>query len=159
MNNNKRHNAKWGNNEINSLYREYELLEMTPEQIAKKHQRTVYGVLYRLRKEGIIEDSARNGWMFNTVDKSGWVQTNNNIELDDNNCEESEESENENESENEYVFHNTQKISDENEKFKLEINGRIIKLEECMFDMKTMVASLLKKMTNSPSRTPLRSHL
>jgi len=151
MNTNRRHNARWGNNEINSLYREYELLEMTPEQIAEKHQRSVYGILYRLRKEGIIEDDARNGWMFNTIDEGGWVKTNDSIEDDD--YEESEESE------SEYFFHNSQKISDENEKFKLEMNGRIIKLEECMFDMKTMVASLLKKMTNSSSRTPLRSHL
>lgn len=150
--NNRRHNAKWGNNEINSLYREYELLEMNPEQIADKHQRTVYGILYKLRKEGIIEDEARNGWVFNTNNKNGWLQTKINVESD------MDESESDTESENEYVFYNSQKISDDNEKFKLEMNGRIIKLEECMFDMKTMVASLLKKMTNSSSRTPLRSH-
>jgi len=50
-----RHNFKWSINEILSLQREYELLEMTIQDIASKHERSVDAILYRLQKEGMIE--------------------------------------------------------------------------------------------------------
>jgi len=50
-----RHNFKWNVNEILSLQREYELLEMTIQDIASKHERTVESILYRLQQEEIIE--------------------------------------------------------------------------------------------------------
>lgn len=50
----KRHNNKWTVNELLSLQREYELLEMTVSEIAVKHQRSVYAILYKLENEGII---------------------------------------------------------------------------------------------------------
>lgn len=50
----KRHNNKWTVNEVLSLQREYELLEMTVSEIAVKHQRSVYAILYKLENEGII---------------------------------------------------------------------------------------------------------
>ena len=50
----KRHYNKWTVNEVLSLQREYELLEMTISQIATKHQRTPYSILYKLEQEGFI---------------------------------------------------------------------------------------------------------
>jgi hypothetical protein len=50
-----RHNFKWNINELLSLQREYELLEMTIQDIADKHERTVDAILYRLQQEGFIE--------------------------------------------------------------------------------------------------------
>ena len=50
-----RHNFKWNVNELLSLQREYELLEMTIQDIADKHERTTDAILYRLQKEGFIE--------------------------------------------------------------------------------------------------------
>lgn len=50
-----RHNFKWSINELLSLQREYELLEMTIQDIASKHERSVDAILYRLQKEGMIE--------------------------------------------------------------------------------------------------------
>lgn len=188
MNTNRRHFAPWKYSEVDSLYREYELLELTPEQIAEKHQRTVYAILYRLKKEGIIDDEARNGWClkFNSWEK---IQTDNNdvdydfrkyysseyenSELDDEESyysgsnddsdadyEESDSDDNFSEQSEDHIYH-LKKIESENEKFKVEMNGRILKLEESMFDMKTMVASLLKKFTSSSSsgRPPLRSYV
>ena len=50
-----RNNFKWNVNEILSLQREYELLEMTIQDIASKHERSVEAILYRLKQEEFIE--------------------------------------------------------------------------------------------------------
>ena len=50
-----RHNNKWNVNELLTLQRDYELLEMTITEIAEKHERTVTAILYRLQSEDFIE--------------------------------------------------------------------------------------------------------
>jgi hypothetical protein len=59
--NNRRQGNKWTINELISLQREYELLELTVQEIAEKHQRSETAILYRLESEGLIEswNSAR----------------------------------------------------------------------------------------------------
>jgi hypothetical protein len=48
---------KWSVNEILSLQREYELLEMSIQEIALNHSRSVEAILYKLDLEGFI-----NSW-------------------------------------------------------------------------------------------------
>jgi len=57
----KRANNKWTTAETLALQREYELLEMSVYDIAAKHERSVQGIMYRLKSEGFIEsfDDAR----------------------------------------------------------------------------------------------------
>jgi hypothetical protein len=57
----KRSGNKWTINEMLALQREYELLELTVQQIAQKHERSVSAILSKLEKEGFIEtwDTAR----------------------------------------------------------------------------------------------------
>ena len=57
----KRGGNKWTVNELLSLQREYELLEMTIQQIADKHERSVTAILFKLETEGFIDawNSAR----------------------------------------------------------------------------------------------------
>ena len=59
--NNRRQGNKWTINELISLQREYELLELTVKEIAEKHQRSETAILYKLESEGLIEswNSAR----------------------------------------------------------------------------------------------------
>jgi hypothetical protein len=57
MNTYKRSGNKWNVNELLSLQREYELLEWTVGQIAKKHQRSIEAILFKLESEGLI-----NSW-------------------------------------------------------------------------------------------------
>ena len=59
--NNRRQGNKWTINELISLQREYELLELTVQQIAEKHQRSETAILYKLESEGLIDswNSAR----------------------------------------------------------------------------------------------------
>jgi DNA-binding PadR family transcriptional regulator len=52
----KRHYNKWNINEIIRLEREYELLELSIQEIAKTHERTIRSILCRLEKEGFIEN-------------------------------------------------------------------------------------------------------
>ena len=57
----KRGGNKWTVNELLSLQREYELLEMSIQQIAAKHERSVTAILFKLETEGFIDswNSAR----------------------------------------------------------------------------------------------------
>lgn len=50
----KRHYFPWNVNEINRLYNEYEIKELTVRQIAKLHNRTYKAILHRLEIEGLI---------------------------------------------------------------------------------------------------------
>ena len=52
----RRNGNKWSVSELNSLQREYELLEMTIQDIALKHERTVEAILYKLYGEQFIQE-------------------------------------------------------------------------------------------------------
>ena len=52
---NKRSGNKWNVNELISLQREYELLEMSVKDIAIKHGRSEVSILYKLEHEGFID--------------------------------------------------------------------------------------------------------
>ena len=56
MNTYNRNGNRWTVNELISLQREYELLEMNIFDIALKHKRTPKAILYKLNDEGLIND-------------------------------------------------------------------------------------------------------
>jgi hypothetical protein len=62
----KRHRARWNASEMDRLHNEYEIKELTVQQIADLHGRTVYGVMSKLQAEGLIDSSWTNarGWVF-----------------------------------------------------------------------------------------------
>jgi len=62
----KRHRARWNASEMDRLHNEYEIKELTVQQIADLHGRTVYGVMSKLQAEGLIDSSWNNarGWVF-----------------------------------------------------------------------------------------------
>ena len=53
----RRNGNKWNVNEILDLQREYELLEMDIQEIAKKHERSVYAILHKLHNENFIGEN------------------------------------------------------------------------------------------------------
>jgi hypothetical protein len=58
-----RHRRRWNVNEELKLQREYELLQMTIQEISKSHQRTEDAILCKLQKEGYIKRwSEANGY-------------------------------------------------------------------------------------------------
>lgn len=53
----KRNGKRWLTPEILRLQREYELLNLPIDQIAKLHERTVYAILAKVVQEEFIDDS------------------------------------------------------------------------------------------------------
>ena len=47
-----RHGNKWSINEVLTLQRQYELLDLTVKQIAKLHKRTEDSICYKIESEG-----------------------------------------------------------------------------------------------------------
>lgn len=68
----KRHRARWTASELNRLHNEYEMKELTVQEIADLHGRTVYGVMSKLQAEGLIDSSWNNarGWVFQNQSQS-----------------------------------------------------------------------------------------
>lgn len=51
---NMRHYNKWSVNEVLTLQREYELLELSLDEIATRHKRSTRSILFKLQSEGFI---------------------------------------------------------------------------------------------------------
>jgi len=51
----KQHNKRWSDKEFKDLHREYELLEMTIQDIASLHFRGVDAILYKLQQLNLID--------------------------------------------------------------------------------------------------------
>jgi len=53
----KRNGKRWNIPEVIRLQREYELLNLPIDQIAKSHERTIYAILAKVEQEKFIDDS------------------------------------------------------------------------------------------------------
>jgi len=81
----KRHGKKWTTNEVLNLQREYELLNLTIEQIAEKHERTTESILFKLDSEGLTPSLYEaNGYSKKTNKKKVQMQTKVNEDEDEN---------------------------------------------------------------------------
>jgi multidrug efflux pump subunit AcrB len=132
----KRTGFRWTINEILSLQREYELLEMSVQEIASKHKRSVESILHKLYAEEITSEwhEARgyNGY----------------------------ESTSKNEIEEDYDIVKPS-LSESNESFKTNIlNERINNLESSINDIKYTLNTLLRTSSykNKNKRSPLRKY-
>jgi hypothetical protein len=157
-----RHNFKWNVNELLSLQREYELLEMTIQDIADKHERTVDAILYRLQQEGFIEtwidargyqeysknfdylvgslDSGVNAYDYgeDVIDNDNDSDYDEGDEVEDDVSQEEEDSED---------YETDKNISS--------LNQRVWGLETAVSDIKDMIGTLLTRFSSSPSK-PLK---
>ena len=150
-----RHNFKWNVNELLSLQREYELLEMTIQDIANKHERSIDAVLFRLQKEGFIETwiDARGYQEYsktlpylvgsldsgiNSYDYGEDVDT----ELDDD--KDSDYEEENNVSEDDENYEDNDDISN--------LSQRVWGLETAVSDIKCIINTLLARFSSSPSK-------
>jgi len=81
---NTRSGNKWSIPELITLQREYELLELTVDEIAQRHKRTVFAILSKLESEGIIEVwSTARGYMESGVPVCGDEDSETDVEDDD----------------------------------------------------------------------------
>ena len=152
----RRHNFKWSVNEINSLHREYELLKLDPQEIADKHNRSVLAILFKLKEENIIENSARNGWRFEKgATGATWVQ---NLLANQDEDEDEDEYSSEYEDEEQCLSDSSSECSyEEDEEDELSFrnhiydsfnstNSRVAKLEESLDDIKNMISHMFSKL-------------
>lgn len=77
-----RRGNKWTINEVLTLQREYELLELSVQEIAERHKRSVTAILCKLEAEGFISswDDAR-GYVFQDVIQNNNIHDNIEVEL------------------------------------------------------------------------------
>jgi|694.fasta_scaffold91650_5 predicted transcriptional regulator len=157
--NNRRQGNKWTINELISLQREYELLELTVKEIAEKHQRTETAILYKLESEGLIEswNSAR-----------GFVSEDyqNSVNQEDNNDKENNEEDQEvggDDDDEEYQFvedvSDDDDISDDESEVE-KLTERVWSLETSVSEISSMVKniySMLSAKQSSKKRKPLRN--
>ena len=165
-----RQGNKWTINEMLSLQREYELLELSVQQIAEKHQRSETSILYKLESEGLI-DSWNNARGFDSVKYQNKVscinaetETSTSFEDDDivddddivggdDDDEDYQFEENEDEDEDEDI------TDDESDVEKL--TERVWSLETSVGEISSMVKNIFTLLTTKQSikkRKPLRAH-
>ena len=151
-----RHNFKWNINEILSLQREYELLEMSIQDISAKHGRTVVSILYRLQQEGFIETwvdargyqefSKTQSYLVGSLDCEESVSQNNN-DSDSDYEEELDDDEDYLEDEDEDEFIDVDE--DEDDENISSLNQRVWSLETAVNDIKGVIGSLLSRFNTS----------
>jgi len=80
----RRHRARWTVSELNNLHNEYEMKELTVQEIASLHGRTVYGIMNRLQSEGLIDSMEQaRGWVFQSQNPQQTVSLKPSIQFDD----------------------------------------------------------------------------
>ena len=127
----KRSGNKWTVNEVLSLQREYELLELSIQEIATRHSRSVEAILYKLEAEDLIEHWC-NARGFHTDNYISFNQDNNN---DDNDEEYQDDDLSDDESEDEDEIVN--------------LTRRVNNLEDIVNEVRNMVTNFLVTQNNS----------
>lgn len=158
--NNRRQGNKWTINELISLQREYELLELTVSEIAEKHQRSETAILYRLESEGLIEswNSARG---FVSQDYQNSVSSANKEEAEYDETEEQEVGGDDNDEEYQFVeeVESDDDISDDESEVE-KLTERVWSLETSVGEISSIVRniySMLSAKQSSKKRKPLRA--
>lgn len=144
-----RHNFKWNVNELLSLQREYELLEMTIQDIAIKHERTVDAILYRLQQEEFIES-----W----IDARGYQEYSKtfpylvgSLDSNLNAYDYGEDVDNGTDDDSDYEEEEEDSEDYETDKNISSLSQRVWGLETAVTDIKSMIGTLLSRFS-SPSK-------
>lgn len=161
--NNRRRGNKWTINELISLQREYELLELTVQEIAEKHQRTETAILYKLESEGLIE-SWNNARGFVSDDYQNSVNSANNEQVDYDESQDVEEQVGGDDDDEEYQFvedaeSDDDEISDDESEVE-KLTERVWSLETSVSEISSMVKniySMLSAKHSNKKRKPLRN--
>ena len=164
--NNRRRGNKWTINELISLQREYELLELTVQEIAEKHQRTETAILYKLESEGLIE-SWNNARGFVSDDYQNSVNSANNEQVDYDESQDVEEQvggDDDDDDDEEYQFvedaeSDDDEISDDESEVE-KLTERVWSLETSVSEISSMVKniySMLSAKQSNKKRKPLRN--
>lgn len=160
-----RQGNKWTINEMLSLQREYELLELSVQQIAEKHQRSEASILYKLESEGLI-DSWNNARGFDSVNYQknvSCINAENSTSFDDEEEVGGDDDEDylfeENEDENEDEYDDDEDITDDESDVE-KLTERVWSLETSVSEISSMVKNIFSLLTTkqtSKKRKSLRT--
>ena len=159
----RRQGNKWTINELLSLQREYELLELTVQEIANKHQRSETAILYKLESEGLI-DSWNNARGFNSKEFENNISLTINEHVDYDETEEQEVGGDDDDEE--YQFDEGAEsadddISEDDDESEVEkLAERVWSLETSVSEISSMVKniySMLSAKQSNKKRKPLRN--
>ena len=166
-----RHNFKWNITELLSLQREYQLLEMTIQDISERHGRTIPSILYRLQQEGFIETwidargyqefSKTQKYLVGSLDSGekllfvvGAVIEDDEDDLDSDYVEEDEEyivDDEEEEEEDDSDYEDVSEEEEDDSKYEKKnissLSQRVWNLETAVTDIRNMVEKLFNKFT------------
>jgi hypothetical protein len=105
----KRFGSRWSVNECLQLQREFELLGLSIDEIAERHQRTPNAIMYKLDQEGFADYNVLYSNYYDLNSQMPIQQTNKYV------AEEEEEEEEDEEEEQEYVPEDDEEDDDEEE--------------------------------------------
>ena len=143
----KRSGNKWTVNEVLSLQREYELLEMTIQEIALQHSRSVEAILYKLESEEFIDNfiSARG---YNNYSNKNDEKYDEGYDLEDDEDYQEQDADEDYE-EQDYA---DESESDDDDEIVI-LTHRVDYVENTVNEIKIMVTNFLNSMNNSISIT------
>lgn len=150
----KRFMNRWTVNELLSLQREYELLEMTVPEIAEKHQRTVNAILYKLQDEGLIDSWTEARGMSETFYKLMNGDEDEDEEEQEYDADDSSDY-GDNEGEDSDIDDDIDDNDDE-QQFE-ELSSRVLMLEQTISELSNTVNKLLDHIVTSNSKPKQKS--
>ena len=150
----KRNGNRWSTTEILNLQREYELLNLSVQEIAQKHQRSVNSILFKLHAEGITDSLYEaNGYTATatanattaTISKKRTIVDEDEDDIDSSSDYEEEEEEDEEQD-------NISEFSEKDDSVHVEcdldtLSERVWSLETSVGEINTMVKQMFDKMT------------
>ena len=139
----KRSGNKWTVNEVLSLQREYELLEMTIQEIALQHSRSVEAILYKLESEEFIDTfiSARG---YNNYSNKNDEQYDEQYDVEDDVEDEDEDDDDDDDDDYE-----DQDYEDQQDYEIVNLTRRVGYVEHTVNEIKNMVTNFLNSMNSS----------
>ena len=160
MSDTKRHGKRWTTPEILTLHREFDLLNLSVEDIASRHQRSVDSILFKLQSEGLIPLNSNN------------IQQDLESDADSSSDYQDEEEEDESDDESDTGTHSSMPslISIDDQYSKNDcvecvvdtLSNRVWNLETSIEEISTMVKQIFEKISTekkSKKIAPLRQYL
>ena len=135
----KRNNKRWNIDEVIRLQREHELLELSIQEIAEKHERSERAILCKLEKEGFIDNwtnaNGFNEYAKGRSDLSYYQDCENTDEV----YETENETENENENENNYE---SEMITNDNFSYQIKNLGFLFSFRKFLEDISFLIKNV-----------------
>jgi hypothetical protein len=152
MNTYSRNGFKWNINELLSLQREFELLDLSVDQIAEAHKRTPNAIMYKLDQEGLADYNVLYS-NYNNLNAQMPVYRKQNSELI---LDSLDEEQSESESEDGDYIDDEEEQEDEEEDYEEEKDDEIVNLservdglEDNINEIKNMIQKMMSSMNIS----------